>query len=224
MIERSDTKGVLFDMDGVLVQTEKLRAGIHARTVEMFGGAIPVSFYRERGGCGRSHTEVRKEYIAESGIPVSEGEYTDTFNRLFAQELETIEPIHGIPRLLWELRKNGCMLGLVSSSERAIVEKIILQTRLWRFFEVIVTGDDVARIKPFSDGYLLALSRLSISPKCAVAIEDSESGIRSAQTAGIPVIAYRHSENGGHDFTGAREIASFDNTSSLLKLIREILP
>lgn len=216
-------KGVFFDMDGVLVQTEKLRAETHAHTVEILGGTLPISYYAEIGGAGRSHNEVQKECIAKSGITISEGEYSNVFHAILKKRTETIEPINGIPRLLWELRKNAYAIGLVSSSDRAIVEMIIVRTRLWRFFDTIVTGNDVARIKPFPDGYLLAQKRLGVAPDNAVAIEDSESGIRSALSAGIPVIAYRHSQNERHDFSGAKEIASFCNTSSIVRLIEEVL-
>lgn len=216
-------KGVFFDMDGVLVQTEKLRAETHAHTVEILGGTLPISFYAEIGGAGRSHNEVQKECIAKSGIAVSEGEYSNIFHAILKKRTETIEPIKGIPLLLWELRKNDYAIGLVSSSDRAIVEMIIIRTQLWRFFDTIVTGNDVTRIKPFPDGYLLALSQLGVSSDDAIAVEDSESGIRSAQAAKIPVIAYRHSENEKHDFSGAKEIASFCNTSSIVRLIEEVL-
>jgi len=211
---------VLFDVDGVLVQTEALRAKAHAATVRSFGGKLPISFYLKIGGAGKSHEEVRTAFIEQSGISVAPDAYTRTFRAIFKRLLKGITPTLGIPELLKQLKDKGCLLGAVSSSETAEVEEILKRASLAEYFDLIVFGDQAAHKKPAPDLYLLALSRLSLNPASVIAIEDSDSGVKAALGAGLEVIAFRHRYNRSHSFAGAKNIFdSFRNTEKLTRLI-----
>lgn len=201
-------RAILFDVDGVLVQTEPLRAQAHAAVVRLFGGSIAPSFYFAIHAVGKSHEQTRSAFIRASNIRVSEAAYTAAFRKLFMKSLHAMLPTPGIASLLSLLRKQGYLLGAVSSSDSREVKALLKQSSLARFFSFTVSGGEVRKKKPAPDLYRLALHRLPFSRERVVAVEDSETGIQSARAAHLPVIAYRHRYNREHDFSGARAVVS----------------
>jgi HAD superfamily hydrolase (TIGR01509 family) len=200
------TRAVLFDLDGVLVHTEHLKAQAHTVTVSQLGGPeISLSFYAEV--LGRSHEEVRRAYLEEGGIEADPAEYTRIYRETYRQLTHTdLEVAEGVSDLLRRLVQRRYALAVVSSSDSQTVEDILSQIRLAQFFDVTVSADDVARKKPAPDAYLLALKRLSVSSDSAVVIEDSQSGIQAAVSAGTQVLAVYHGLNIHHDFSQARAV------------------
>jgi HAD superfamily hydrolase (TIGR01509 family) len=83
-------------------------------------------------------------------------------------------------------------LGLASSSPRALIDVVLDRTGLAASFEATVSTEEVARGKPAPDGYLLAARRLGVDPAACAAVEDSSNGLRSADAAGMRVIAVPH--------------------------------
>lgn len=199
---------VLFDLDGVLVPTEKLRAEVHVQTVERFGGRAPASFYGEIKGVGKAHELVRRAFIRVSGIAFQEEEYSRTFQEILKSRFETLEPTPGIPEVLKNLRVRGCRLAVVSSSPTGEVHTILERAGLLEYFAMTVCGNEVREKKPSPEAYLLALKRLGVRAGETLAVEDSESGIASAYGAGIRVIGLRHEYNTNHDFLGAWRVSS----------------
>lgn len=216
-------RAVLWDFDGVLFPTEGLRDRTHQAVVEQCGGQTHPNFYKEIGGGGRAHEEVRAEFIRASGIAVCEERYTRLFQKLLRCKLPDLDPTPGVAELLAAWQAELYLQAVVSSSPRAEVLPTLVRAGLSPFFEAVVCGDDVARRKPAPDGYLAALRNLEICPAQAVAIEDSCSGIKAACAAGLQVIACRHEYNRAHDFTGANlVICSFTRQAKVLKLYLDL--
>ncbi|MBI4054429.1 MAG: HAD family phosphatase [Candidatus Doudnabacteria bacterium] len=212
---------VFWDMDGVLVPTEPLRARAHVETVRRLGGSVPETFYLEIGGAGRAHEVVRAMFMCAGGIiKVPTEEYALVFQDYFRQSLCGILPNHGILELLSVLWTRSRLIGVVSSSSAEEVNFILQESRLDRFgfFGAVVTGDDVTNKKPAPDAYLLALAKLGIEAEHSVVIEDSESGIKAAVATGLPVIALRHDYNADQDFSRAsRVITTLEGVEEILE-------
>ncbi len=111
------------------------------------------------------------------------------------------------------LRDRGYRLAVVSSSLQWMMDEVLSQTRLGALFDASVSADDVAEEKPSPEPYLKALSGLGLQPTQAVVLEDSETGVASANAAGVVVVAIRHAYNGKHDMSGV--IAELDGLSDL---------
>jgi HAD superfamily hydrolase (TIGR01509 family) len=213
-------RAVLFDLDGVLVHTEHLKAQAHTVTVRRLGGPeIPLSFYA--GVLGWSHEEVRRAYLEEGRIEADPVEYTriyrETYRQLTHTDLETAE---GVSNLLRRLIQRRYALAVVSSSDSQTVEDILSRIHLAQFFDVTVSADDVARKKPAPDAYLLALERLSVSSDSAVVIEDSQPGVQAAVDAGMQVLAICHGLNVHHDFSQAHAV--FDSLRNSRRITQTI--
>lgn len=216
------TRGVLFDLDGVLVLTEPLKAAAHVATVQGLGGDVPLSLYSEL--MGQSHNIVRRAFLTAAGLDVEPMTYTQTFRRIYHHLLQTqLERAPGAIELLTHLSSAGYKLAVVTSSSSQTLARILRQANLAAFFDARVSADDVAQRKPAPDAYLLALHLLNLSPTGAVVIEDSDTGIQAASMAGLRALAIRHSLNICHDLTQAYAIFDSLLNSNLVRAIDTLL-
>ena len=214
---------VIFDLDGVLVMTEALKAQAHEETVQSFGGSVERSFYGEV--MGGSHESVRGAFITEAALDIEPEEYSERYRRAYERLLDSdlgVSP--GVSNLLKELQQRGYQLAVVTSSQQWMVDRIFAATDISQFFEVVVSASDVPRHKPAPDPYLAALERLGTAANSALVFEDSEVGVAAAAAAGIAVIGLRHEFNAGHDFLPVRRtIRSFDDTRVVVQFVDEML-
>ena len=217
------TGAVLFDMDGVVVTTEALKATAHAETVRHLGGAVKRAFYG--GVMGGTHEIVRAAYMREGGIRPDPTQYTELYGEIYRELVErNLEAVPGVLALLKALRKAGFRTALVTSSRKHMVEQIFRLLPLAPCFDVVLTAEDTPRHKPDPDPYLLGLDRLVAAPEGAVVFEDSDIGASAAVAAGIPVVAYRHEFNDGHAFNSVvAQIDSFEPAGTVVDLVRGLL-
>jgi beta-phosphoglucomutase-like phosphatase (HAD superfamily) len=105
--------------------------------------------------------------------------------------------------LVQKLAGRGTLLAVVSSSPADLLEDICRRTGLLSFFPVRISADDVRAPKPAPDAYRLALERLGITARQAIAIEDTRAGLEAALQAGLPAIILRHEYNVRQDYPEA---------------------
>ena len=217
------TPAVLFDMDGVVVTTEALKATAHAETVRRLGGRVARGFYA--GVMGGAHEIVRAAYMREGGIHPEPARYTELYGEIYRELVErNLEAVPGVLALLGALREEGFPTALVTSSRRHMVEQIFRLLPLAPYFDVVLTAEDTPRHKPAPDPYLLGLERLGADVSRSVVFEDSDVGASAAVAARVPVIAYRHEFNEGHVFHGiAAQIDSFEPADSVMGLVQGML-
>ncbi len=216
-------KAVLFDMDGVLVLTESIKAEAHVATVEKLGGKASLELYTTM--LGQSHENIRSAYLRAAGLRTDPQEYTRAYRAIYHALLDKkLAARPGAKELVEGLRRQGFRLAVVSSSAASSVRKILEAIGLQDAFDVRVTSDDTRQRKPDPAPYILALSRLGLPASAAVILEDSATGIIAAVRAQIPVIAVRHAFNQGEAFDDARAILdSFEDTGAAIALVRSIL-
>jgi HAD superfamily hydrolase (TIGR01509 family) len=215
-------QAVFFDLDGVIIPTEAIKGQVHAQTVASFGGSASPSLYIDY--IGQSHEDVRRAFITASGMEIDPQAYTRTFRQIYHARLEAdlvFSP--GAGELLEALARQGYRLALVSSSSASSISLILEKLGITGTFDTVITADDVSRKKPAPDAYLAALKQLSITSAQAVVFEDSQVGIDAAASAGIIVVAVRHSYNHKQDFSRTFTVLdSLADTPSILELIATI--
>ena len=180
---------VVFDMDGVLVDTEHLWDEVREELTREWGGRYTPEAQQAMMGMS-SHEWSR--YLHETvGLRELPGVINDEVVRRMLARYETDLPvIPGAVEAVDRLAAAGHRLALASSSNRELIDAVLRELELTAVFEVTVSSEEVARGKPAPDVYLEAARRLGVPPARCVAIEDSASGIRSAHAAGMRVIAY----------------------------------
>jgi HAD superfamily hydrolase (TIGR01509 family) len=177
---------VLWDMDGTLVDTEPDWIAAEFELVEEHGGRWTHEDAMQLVGNDLLDSG---RYIAEhAGIDLQPAEIVEELlTRVMERLSETVPWRPGALELLTDLRGRGVRCGLVTMSYRRFVTPI-LETLPAGTFEVIVTGDSVSQGKPHPEPYLKAAALLGVDPGGAVAIEDSNTGARSAEAAGCTVL------------------------------------
>src|SRR5262245_37960683 len=182
-------EAVVFDMDGVLVDTEHLWDEVREALTEEWGGRYAPE--AQEAMMGMSSVEWSR-YLHET---VGLREPPDVINaevvRRMLTRYETDLPV--IPGAVEAVRRvadDGLRVAVASSSNRELIDAVLERLALSDLFDATVSSEEVERGKPAPDVYLEAARRLGVEPDRCMAIEDSASGIRAAHAAGMRVVAY----------------------------------
>lgn len=180
-----DVKAVVFDMDGVLLDSETVCDRIWRRlAVEMNLPNIEEAIVENRG----CNTEMMKnQLIARYGKDFDQPKFFADFGKYFI-ETENTTGIPLMPQVvetLEYLKSKNYRLALCTSTCREIAERQLKAVKILDYFEVKTFGDEIKNSKPAPDIYLKAASELGLDPSLCVAVEDSFNGIRSCHAAGF---------------------------------------
>lgn len=179
--------GVLFDMDGLLVDTEPLWFEVESGVMARLGGSWGPA--DQQALVGGSLNKSLDYLLGKATRPASR----ETVARWMVEgmvELLTTRPVPVLPgarELIAEVAAAGVPYGLVTSSERPVMEAVL--ARLEVTFPVTVCGDDVSHSKPDPEPYLLAAAKVGADPRQCVALEDSPNGVAAAEAAGCVTVA-----------------------------------
>jgi len=179
-------EAVVFDMDGVLIQSEEIWDEVREEYVRERGGRYDDEV--QRAMMGMSSVEWSQYLHDVAGVPDEPEAINDeVLRRMLERYREHVPLIEGAVGAVRRLAAQY-PLGLASSSNRALIDAVLLLAGLTEFFTATVSSEEVAHGKPAPDVYLEAARRLGIDSHRCAAVEDSHGGIRSAKAAGMRVI------------------------------------
>lgn len=188
-IKNVEITAAIFDMDGTMFDTERLRMHtLKDASLEQFGKTIPdqlllnslglssvsaMQLAKDEFGADYPYEEIRKRadelemsYVKERGVPVKKG----------------------LIEVLERFKRNEVLLAVATSSKRQIAEEYLRDADVYKYFDVIVCGDEVENGKPHPEIFLTAASKINCSPTSCLIVEDSENGLLAASKAnGLPV-------------------------------------
>jgi HAD superfamily hydrolase (TIGR01509 family) len=178
---------VIFDMDGVLVDSEAVWDDVRKRFVEEKGGHWRESAQRDM--MGMSSVEWSRYVRDQLGVEMDPDEISrEVADRVADVYREKLPLLPGAVEAVKSLAKEW-PLGLASSSNRHVIDLVLELAGIADAFAVTVSSEEVGAGKPAPDVYLETAKRLGKEAPACVAVEDSTNGIRSAHAAGMPVIA-----------------------------------
>jgi HAD superfamily hydrolase (TIGR01509 family) len=178
---------VVFDLDGVVIDSEGMWEDVREDFVRRHGGRWPDGSQRRMMGMS---TEEWSAFMgSELGVHLDPGEIArGVIDALLARYRTELPLLPGATAALARLAERW-PLGLASSSPREVVDAALSLAGVERLFAAVVSSDEVAAGKPEPDVYLEAARRLEVAPTDCVAVEDSTNGIRAAHAAGMAVVA-----------------------------------
>ncbi len=195
-------KAVIFDMDGVLIDSEP---GYIEEDKKMFA-ALGIPFgareiFAITGSSGRVVARRIKEW--HPALCETEDELIELYLAGLMRGLRASVKglIPGVPDWLARLKAAGARLAIASSSPRGMVAYVAETFGLNAFMEQIVTGDDVTLGKPWPDIFLLTAEKLGVLPRDCLVLEDSENGLRAAKAAGMSAFAFTGTNRHGLNLT-----------------------
>jgi beta-phosphoglucomutase family hydrolase len=191
---------IIFDLDGLLSDTETLHMHAHQEVWRSHGIDISDNLYAEhwiRKGKGI------KEFISNHKLNLVESTIRNEKGVVFNKLLKTsLKAMPGAKELLNKIHK-GKRLAVASSSYRSNVEQVLSLLDFTDYFEIIVAGEDVKEVKPAPDIFLYTASHMNVNPSECIVIEDAEKGIRAASAAGMKSVAVPNEYTKNNDFSQA---------------------
>jgi len=196
---------VIFDLDGLLTDTERLHCQAWRETLAGVGVEVSEEEYADhwiRAGLGIDG------FVRLRGLHHDPHVLQRSKRGVFVMLLETsLCPMPGAIALIETLHGKK-RLGLATSSYRENAELILQQLDLARYFEAVATNESVARVKPHPDLFLHVAERMGVAASECVVLEDAEKGVLAAHAAGMKVIAVPTPHTRGNDFSKATRVVS----------------
>jgi HAD superfamily hydrolase (TIGR01509 family) len=198
----AEIEAVVFDMDGVLVDSEPLHVEAARRLLAAYG--VTYSEAENSEFTGFTDAEVFAILKRRHGLASTIDELTRRFaDGLIAILERQAVPLPGVPGALVSLRQAGYRLALASSSAPEIIATTLRKLRITEHFPIVVSSVEVGRGKPAPDVFLAAASRLGLPPSRCLVVEDSRNGVLAAKRAGMACVAVPCAATRRQDFTEA---------------------
>ena len=181
-------KTIIFDMDGVLFDTERVYDEAWEFVLGGKGATDIAGIVAQCRGFNEADIEIILDEIFK-GIATGKEcveELLEKYTEIIAERGVPLKD--GVFELLDYLKDNNYEIGLATSTRREIVEKYLKETKIYDYFQFIITGDVVSNGKPHPEIYVTACNKFGRETKECIAIEDSINGIKSASSAGMKVI------------------------------------
>jgi HAD superfamily hydrolase (TIGR01509 family) len=209
---------VIFDSDGVLVDSERLAVQVDAAVLARLGWPLSEADIVERF-MGRTHEFMVSEIEAHVGRPLPP-EWESEFEQLYREAFEAqLRPVDGVMEALDEIELLTCVAS--SGSHEKIRFTLGLVGLYERFKGRIFSASDVANGKPAPDLFLHAAERLGVAPDTCVVIEDSRYGVQAAHRAGMRALGYAGGLTPGACLEAEGALV-FDDMRSLPRLVAEL--
>jgi len=214
-------KAIIFDMDGVVLDSEK---HWDKEVFGLFKKMTPKWNQEKHERVVGLNTHDLFAELNRDGTTMSERDFAEAIETIAMKIYRTkAEVMPGFVDLAKALRKKKVPIGLASSSKISWIAYALNATKLISYFDFISSSEEVKEGKPDPDIYLLATKRMKVKPGECVAIEDSAIGVRAAKAANLYTVAFRNGTNDDQDHSSADiEIRGFtpENNKKILGLLK----
>lgn len=181
-------KALVFDFDGLIIDTETPSYYAFRQVYQEYGVELPVALYAKCVGTSMDHFNPYT-YIAECVTEAIDLEiFKSRFKAIYAELLKDAVIRPGVLAYLEEAKRLNLKVGLASSSHIDWIEPYLIKHQLSGYFNSYSTADEVANVKPDPELYMLALQKLAVTASEAISFEDSLNGFRAASAAGLHTV------------------------------------
>lgn len=202
-------KAVIFDMDGVIIDSEPIHEEIERGLLEELGGKFDREFHHSLVGTTDHSmwTTYKKKFHLEPSVE----EMVRMKKERFIKKVHRAPLVRKVCDLISILYDHGYPLALASSNNRKAVDAVIENFNLHKYFKFSISGEEVIHGKPHPEIFLTAAGKMGMDPDGCLVIEDAENGVLAAKAAGMKCIGFRNPNSGNQDLSKADLIIeSFD--------------
>jgi len=219
MSESTDLLAVVFDMDGLMLNTEWLYQQVGTELLRRRGKPFEPELLDQM--MGRRSPVALQMMIDWHGLADTVETLRGESKQIYSAIIETqLEQMPGLLELLAALETAALPKAIATSSGRQFTETVLSRFDLAPRFAFILTGDDVVEGKPHPEVYLRAAERLAIEPRRMMVLEDSQIGCRAAVAAGAFAVAVPAGHSRSHDFSGTAFVAESLGDSRIYAALR----
>ena len=196
-------KAVIFDLDGVLIDSEPLHCKADTQLLRELGADPPADYFDRFAGWKDAvmWEAIKTEFhIAKSIDEIMEMQVPIKLNLLKEGDYKAIQ---GIVELLEEIKAVHIPIAIASSSPKIFIEAVVEKIGIKQYFKILISGEEIERSKPEPDIFFKAASSLNVTPAECLVVEDSKSGTIAARKAGMKCIGYQNINSGNQDLTDA---------------------
>jgi beta-phosphoglucomutase family hydrolase len=195
-------KAVIFDMDGVIAETERAHIEAEKQTMLKHGVRISEDELHEYTGTTAKmmFTDLINKYNLDTTFEEIFREKEGVLDKMLEED---IQPAKGVIDLLLLLKKKKIKLAVASSSHRKMIEHVLKKLMIIDLFDSIIGAEDINRSKPNPEIFLLSAKRLDVAPEECWVVEDSKFGVEAAKKAGMKCLGYANPSSGKQDLSKA---------------------
>lgn len=207
MMRNTQLKAVIFDMDGVIIDSEPIHFIVEQKMFDNLG--LRITEEEQHSYVGVPMKDMWRLIRTRHSLTHSEEQLLASHKEQLIAHFLTAEPfeaMEGLRELLGEIKGRGLKVAVASSSPRQLIETVLARLRLTLMFDVIVSGEEVKQGKPSPDIFMRAASLLQVTASECIVIEDSCNGVRAAKSAGMECIGFYNQNSGNQDISGADRI------------------
>ena len=197
----------IFDMDGVIIDSEPIHSRVKMETFRHFG--IDFDESRLSSYMGGTSGLIFKDVVAESGrTDITPEMLTAYKHKHYLEVLQSggIDPVEGTRELIRALHEAGVTLGLATSSHPPVMNAILDNFEIRKYFTSVISGGELPESKPNPAIYLISAERLGAKPENCCVLEDTTNGILAAKRAGMYCIAFHNPHSGEQDLSLADRV------------------
>lgn len=211
-------KALIFDMDGVLIDSEPLHKKIEQDILLELGVNLPLDEHFKFASMGLEFWNIMEERFGFNRKTTADELHKEKATRyLAALTSKPILPIDGLEELLSAATNKGMVLAVASSSSVININLVLNAIGLKHYFKLIVSGEQVPLNKPNPDIYNKTAELLNLDPAECMVVEDSANGVRSAKDAGMYCVGFQNLSSGNQDLSPANVIV--DSLKEIIELI-----
>ncbi|MGB9679943.1 MAG: HAD family hydrolase [Thermoanaerobacteraceae bacterium] len=215
-------KGIIFDMDGVIIDSEPIHIKLENELFSKLGFSISEeehntfigasSFYMWR----KIKDKFNLTYTVEELVKMDRENYLN-----YITKTGDITFVKGVKEVIKNIPKDKYKLAVASSSPIEVIDLVVRKLNLIKTFDVLISGDFVRNSKPAPDIFLYTAEKLGLESSECVVIEDSKNGILGAKSAGMSVIGFLNKNSGNQDLSSADVIIESFNIN-LIEIIKKL--
>ena len=211
---------VIFDMDGVIIDSEPIYGKVYSEIFDKLN--VDISVEERNSFVGFAADRVWTYVRAKGNISKSINELIqmqkDTYFE-YLKSTDNFKHIEGVSTLIDELKNRKFIISLASSAQRRVVDFVLDKINMKNYFSFVLSGEDVKNGKPEPEIFLKVAERFKVKTSDCIVIEDSMNGVAAAKAAGMKCIGYKNPNSGSQDISKADLIIDDFSSQSVSRII-----